>query len=108
LFICIKIDFDLRRGRGWGSNSIPQLVKIKKICLGILLSGKNFYHIFFSNNINNNVDLVRGLLQNSEFSASVAQQKFQLSPFPSFFFSFSFAFKRFLKTGKGKKYISPF
>ena len=63
---------------------------------------------FFSNNINNNVDLVRGLLQNSEFSASVAQQKFQLSPFPSFFFSFSFAFKRFLKTGKGKKYISPF
>lgn len=61
-----------------------------KICLGILLSGKNFYHIFFSNNINNNVDLVRGLLQNSEFSASVAQQKFQLSPFPSFFFLFFF------------------
>ena len=69
---------------------------------------KKFLPYFFSNNINNNVDLVRGLLQNSEFSASVAQQKFQLSPFPSFFFSFSFAFKRFLKTGKGKKYISPF
>lgn len=48
---------------------------------------KKFLPYFFSNNINNNVDLVRGLLQNSEFSASVAQQKFQLSPFPSFFFS---------------------
>lgn len=61
-----------------------------KICLGILLSGKNFYHIFLVTTSTTFVDLVRGPLQNSEFSASVAQQKFQLSPFPSFFSLFFF------------------
>jgi len=68
---------------------------------------KKFLPYFFSNNINNNVDLVRGLLQNSEFSISSAA-KISTKSFPKFFFSFSFAFKRFSKTGKGKKYISPF
>lgn len=66
-----------------------------KICLGILLSGKNFYHIFFSNNINNNVDLVRGLLQNSEFFSISSAAKISTKSFPKFFSLFLLHLKDF-------------